>query len=413
MKKLLPILLIVVIVFNFILVSNVVYADPGEGPSSTQTIGGDEKPEPEKIKNVMDKGEDENGNSFKHSNKGVSLIGMILQYISSVINSFPTAIQRTVTMITIDQTLLDVVSGTYSLLDILLNVDNFFTIEKTVFNEIPVFNINIFEQDSTYKVGIGDHEKTLTQSSANISIKKSAAGWFYTCRIIAMMINLCVLIYVGIRMALSTIASEETKYKKMLIDWLQSMLVLFLLHYIMIFIVGIGESVLNIIYEIRENMIAAGEESFETTILQKIYWAFTETSGTQFFMYSVFFWFLTFMQLKFFLSYFKRMLTIMFLTMIGPFITVTYPIDKMGDGKAQAFEYWSREYVINVVIQPIHAAIYLIFVFTAGKIAEQAPWVAMIFLLTLGKVENIIRKVFGLDNSILAKNIDDEMKKKK
>ena len=103
----------------------------------------------------------------------------------------------------------------------------------------------------------------------------------------------------------------------------------------------------------------------------------------------------------------------MFLTIIAPFITVTYPIDKMGDGKAQAFEAWFKEYIINIAIQPIHAAIYLVFVFTAGSIAEKAPFVAMVFLLSLGRVENLVRNVFGITDSISMKNFDDELKKGK
>ena len=41
-----------------------------------------------------------------------------------------------------------------------------------------------------------------------------------------------VLLYVGIRMMLSSIASEKSKYKKMLGDWVISMCLVFVLHYI-------------------------------------------------------------------------------------------------------------------------------------------------------------------------------------
>ena len=121
------------------------------------------------------------------------------------------------------------------------------------------------------------------------------------------------------------------------------------------------------------------------------------------FLYSLFFWFITAMHIKFFLAYFKRTFTVYFLAIISPFITVTYPIDKMGDGKAQAFENWLKEFFINLFIQPIHAAIYIVFVFTAGRIAEKAPMVAMIFLLSLSEVEKIVRKVFGTPASVALK----------
>ena len=154
-------------------------------------------------------------------------------------------------------------------------------------------------------------------------------------------------------------------------------------------------------------------EGFETLIMEKIYRAISEQTGMQVFLYSVFFWFLTFIQAKFFITYFKRVLSIMFLTIIASFITVTYPIDKMGDGKAQAFEAWFKEYIINIAIQPIHAAIYIVVVFTAGAIAETAPFVAMIFLLSLGRIENIVRNVFGITDSVSMNNFGDELKGKK
>jgi hypothetical protein len=178
----------------------------------------------------------------------------------------------------------------------------------------------------------------------------------------------------------------------------------------MSFAISLGNTVLNIIYDLREGMTTEG---FETIIMGKIYNAIAEKTGMQVFMYSVFFWFLTFIQVKFFITYLKRTLSIMFLTIIAPFITVTYPIDKLDDGRAQAFEMWFKEYIINIAIQPIHAAIYLIFVFTAGAIAEQAPFVAMVFLLSLGRIENIVRNVFGITDSISMKNFDDELKKGK
>lgn len=411
-KKLLPILLLVVIVFNFIL-CNSVYADPGESSSSLERYGGNATIKGQAVKDLSETGTDSQGNTFVDGNFGASVLGMVMQYIASIINSFPMTIQGLITMVTmnpdgdggIGEQALDIANA-------ISNPDYHFTIEKAVFNEIALFNVNVFNQEPTYTIGIGEHIQTIMQHSSNLTLKESTASWFYTCRIMAMMINLCVLVFVGIRMAISTVASEEAKYKKMLINWLESMVVLFLLHYIMLITVEIGEIVLNILNGLRYEIVASGEVSFEDVILQKIYWAFQEEAGIQMFMYSLFFWFLTFMHLKFFLTYFKRTLSIMFLTIIGPFITVTYPIDKMDDGKAQAFEYWFKEYMINIAVQPIHAATYLIFVYTAGKIAEQAPFVAMVFLLSLGRIENIVRNVFGITQSISMKNIDSEMKGK-
>ena len=36
-----------------------------------------------------------------------------------------------------------------------------------------------------------------------------------------------------------------------------------------------------------------------------------------------------------------------FLTLIAPLVALTYPIDKMNDGQAQAFNRWMKEYIFN------------------------------------------------------------------
>lgn len=410
-KKLLAVLLIIVLVFNFICTSHV-YADLDDETTGIPESNGSGTVDPNAAQELIDNGKDPDGNE---PTIGSTLIGLIFQTIALMFNSFPMTIQIFMTQLAKNPTasnnpLKDAADFTIDLISLNTNVKDFFTIERTVFNEVALFNIDVFDLDDTYTVGGGADQATINQSPTILKLKESTAGWFYACRLLAMMINLCVLIYIGIKMAISTVSSEEARYKKMLISWLESMVVLFLLHYIMSFAISLGNIVLNIIYNLREGMTVEG---FETIIMGKIYNAISEKTGMQVFLYSVFFWFLTLIQVKFFITYFKRVLSIMFLTIIAPFITVTYPIDKMGDNKAQAFEAWFKEYIINIAIQPIHAAIYLVFVFTAGSIAEQAPFVAMVFLLSLGRVENLVRNVFGITDSISMKNFDDELKKGK
>lgn len=66
-------------------------------------------------------------------------------------------------------------------------------------------------------------------------MKDIIAKWYYTIRNIAIVALMLVLVYVGIRMMLSSIASEKAKYKQMLGDWLIAMCLVFLMQYIMVF----------------------------------------------------------------------------------------------------------------------------------------------------------------------------------
>ena len=44
----------------------------------------------------------------------------------------------------------------------------------------------------------------------------------------------------------------------------------------------------------------------------------------------------------------KRSIKMAFLTLMAPLVTLTYAIDKMGDGKAQAFNSWLKELLENI-----------------------------------------------------------------
>ena len=107
-----------------------------------------------------------------------------------------------------------------------------FSLKAVVFNEVPLFDINYFDFSTVgLEVGTGENQISSNQNAVNI-LRQSVAKWYYAIRMIAIGASLLVLIYVGIRMAISTVASDEAKYKKMLIYWFESVLVLFLMPYI-------------------------------------------------------------------------------------------------------------------------------------------------------------------------------------
>ena len=114
----------------------------------------------------------------------------------------------------------------------------------------------------------------------------------------------------------------------------------------------------------------------------------------------------------FLLMYMKRMFTVAFLIIIAPLITVTYPIDKIGDGQAQAFAAWLNEFIVTTFIQSLHAFTYMVFMFLAGNIAEATPLIGIAFLYALPKMEKIVKVIFNFKGSSVMKDIADTLKKK-
>ena len=83
------------------------------------------------------------------------------------------------------------------------------------------------------------------EDSVIITIREQIALWYYIVRFIAMTILLGILIFVGIKMAITTVASEKAIYKKALFDWATSLALVFLLHYIIIGILWINKLILS------------------------------------------------------------------------------------------------------------------------------------------------------------------------
>lgn len=288
------------------------------------------------------------------------------------------------------------------------------TIERMVFNRISLLDINYF-REGNYKVG----DLEITESSTNKAVKEGIAKMYYACRVIALAIGMVVLIYIGIRMAISTVASDQAKYKKMLVSWVESIILIFMMPYIISVIFYLGEFLIGIFYKMEQSILGSSSGTtgvgtynvFEDTIRTNVQGLTLSLSGLTLTMWSIIYWCLLFIILKFLWTYMKRLLMVGFLIIISPLITITYAIDKVGDGKAQAFSTWMKEFIVNVLIQPLHALIYMVFVLTANQIAAKSPLIALALLFSLGQVERMVKVIFDMKGLVSLRGVDKFLKK--
>ena len=200
-------------------------------------------------------------------------------------------------------------------------------------DQMPILDVNFF--------------KTPTSNNGiSATIRDSVAGWYYSIRNLAIIISLLVLVYIGIRMAMSTLAEDKATYKKMLTDWIVGFITIFLLHYIMVATVYTNEALVSALNPKSSNYM--NDSDYMGNYMSKIIevcldptTAFLE--GTVATIIYVFMSVLIFMYL---FTYLKRMLTIAFLMIIAPIITVTYSIDKMGDRKISSIKYMAKRICI-------------------------------------------------------------------
>lgn len=263
-----------------------------------------------------------------------------------------------------------------------------FTIDKLLFNKVPLLDVNIFnlQQAGGEALGPGD---------LLYIIRYNIATWYYIIRSIAIVGLLITLIYIGIRIAISSVAEQKAKYKNLLISWVVSFLIVFGMHYFMIGIISINETLLELI----ANM-PMGETNLYDTVRVQAYEIPASIGWKAAIMYII----LAILLLIYVVKYIKRFAVVIILTLLAPIIGIGYAIDKIKDNKSQYLNNWLKEYVINVIIQFVHALLYTIFVTIAFNMmgtSFMGVVMAVLLIIFMFKAEGIFKKIFGIKAATL------------
>lgn len=242
--------------------------------------------------------------------------------------------------------------------------------------------------------------KTVTKSSSAYLLQDTVATWYKALRAIALVGLLSVLVYIGIRVLISSTGQEKAKYKKMIGDWVAAICILFVLQYIMLFITEITQKITDVL---SINIIGPNGEDVLMSNLRSNVGDSTDFSEIfpEMLMYMV----LVIYTVMFTIQYLKRLLYMAFFTMIAPLIALTYPLDKIKDGQAQAFSMWVREYTFNALLQPMHLLLYYMFVASATSLVSQNPLYAVVAIGFLLPAEKFFRKMFGFEKASSAGQI--------
>lgn len=263
-----------------------------------------------------------------------------------------------------------------------------YTIRDTLTNKYSMFNIKYLIEP-----GSGTTINSIDRIAQNISV------WFVGIRNLSTVIIAIILVYIGIRLTLATIAEEKAQYKKMLMGWLEGIVLLFVLHYLIIIFIYISDWIVNWLSDLMKDNQTTMQ--LEENMLQKISDNLFKTSSKWgWVLYGTLYTLLTLSEIQIFVFYISRLLKIAYLIIISPLVCVTYSIDKIKDGKAQAFENWIKEFAIAVLAQPLQLLIYVIFIDSAGEILYRNMFFAIIFFLLIPYGTRIFKSVlkFGEDS---------------
>lgn len=285
---------------------------------------------------------------------------------------------------------------------LIYNYDGYIYILKCLDYAGDGYNPEFKKTIEVYRFELGGLRNSI--ESTAYQLQDTIATWYKTIRIISMVGLLSVLLYIGIRIILSsTSAQNQAKYKNMLKDWLVALCLIFVLHYMMALMLTITESLNNIMADTyngdRDQLMESVRENTNKVADGSIQFDDDSSNNIQRFGYLIMYLALVLLTLIFTFQYLKRVVYMAFLTMIAPLIALTYPLDKIKDNKAQAFSFWLKEYIFNCLIQPVHLLLYTVFISSALDFAQKNILYAIVTLAFMVPAEKIIKEMFGLKSS--------------
>ena len=242
-------------------------------------------------------------------------------------------------------------------------------------NKMPLLDVNFINPKTDYTrpeyyedgtqgdVALTNKDGTDVESSAT-QLRNMISSWYTAIRNLAIVGLLSVLVYIGIRILVSSASKDKAKYKAMLTDWLVAMCLIFFMHYIMAFALTITEELTKIFEKENGNMIivlpaavseklGVGDKPIAWTTnfmgyarvqMQLIryndtndylpegqsYSSDAESANIMHkFTYMVIYLALVIFTYIFLFQYLKRLIYLAFLTLIAPLVALTYPIDKI------------------------------------------------------------------------------------
>ena len=297
-------------------------------------------------------------------------------------------------------------------------------------NRVAALDVNFLNPNEYTAVQDNSQSANKASESSATFLRETIASWYAGFRNIAIVALLTVLVFLGIKMVLGSV-EEKAKYKESLRDWVVALCLVFFIHFIMSGILMITQKVTDlfsqassdIIVQVTDNRdeaqiakdqadeaIASGadrntvntstsgikfSENLMGLVRLRVQSANAGVAGAYFIMYFV----LIGYTVMFTFTYFRRFLYMAFLTMIAPLVAITYPIDKIGDGSAQAFAMWFREYVMNAMMQPLHLVLYTALVSSATNLVVQNPIYALVAIGFLIPAEKFIKSMFGFNKA--------------
>jgi len=297
------------------------------------------------------------------------------------------------------------------------------TLDDIIFNKFPEIRIDFFNTDIFGNQVESESELIAgNKELGTIGLKEPVTTMYQFFRSIALIGYMIVLVYVGLKIMLSsTTAKKKATYKETFLYWVTGIVILFFMPYYMKYIIALDEGIVTYISDdsgMRSQKSREGAENatqfnseYNNGFLKTDFESVIDYSGKDYMSaigklanekhklgYSIAYLVLTWQIITMLVYYYKRIFIIALLIMIFPLIALTFVWDKLNDGRSQALSAWTREFTITVFVQVFHAIVY-VFVTNAIYSTLQTNNADFILLIIASSFmfegEDILKKMFG------------------
>lgn len=288
--------------------------------------------------------------------------------------------------------------------------------DKVIFNEIPILDPNFTSPAS---------------GSITYAIKNIVLQTYNSFEAIAIAAFAIAAMVMGIRLALTVIATEKAKYKQAISKWVGGIAILFFLKYIIAGTFYLNEQIVDAVAYNESGL------NYEIHIFEAIPWfgssigalisgtAIEEATSPSIHGYTgivisnllegvggnVFSSIVAFIiigqTIAIIIMYFKRLFYAIFLGLIGPLIIAVDTVNKSMGMQSKIFSNWIKEFTITVFMQSLHAVfltviLQIIAAVKSSTLVGPAEGIVVIILTTaLVKFEKSLKGLFGIRNGMM------------
>lgn len=298
------------------------------------------------------------------------------------------------------------------------------TVESIFFNRIPILDANFFQTEEAggrkltkkaeikgpLRLGEDRTKDVLDTDNVVYVLRRNLSTMYVTIRSISIALMLFILIGVGIKIAITTSASKKADYKKFLTSWVFAFCVVLFVHFFMYAMFMINDYFVETCNKWSQGaasrevstLIEQSEKQEELNLYDAIRIKAYAFNWKESIPATVVYLYLIYLMIRFLLIYFKRYLTIYILALSGTIMGVKYAIDSLLGKGTKSINKWAKDFAFNVLLQTVHAFLYVLFISIALSVSQQSVGGALIAVVVLNfmlQADKIIIKIFGLDKA--------------